>query len=65
MFVEPERRLDRADVVLEFEFEKPLRRRFHSKNASSNAIEQTVERVQCEEVSRVPGKESAVKVLGV
>lgn len=65
MFVEPERRLDRADVVLEFEFEKPLRRRFHSKNVSSNAIEQTVEWVQCEEVSRVPGKESTVEVLGV
>ena len=48
MFVEPERRLDRADVVLEFEFEKPLRRRFHSKNVSSNAIEQTVEWVQRE-----------------
>ena len=65
MFVEPERRLDRADVVLEFEFEEPLRRRFHSKRVSSNAIEQTAERAQREEVSRVPGKESAVEVLGV
>ena len=50
MFVEPERRLDRVGVVfeleLEFEFEKPLRRRFHSKRVSSNAIEQTAERVQ-------------------
>ena len=65
MFVEPERRLDRTDVVLEFAFEKPLRRRFHSKSVSSNAIEQTAERVQREEVSRVPGKESTVEVLGV
>ena len=47
MFVEPERRLDRADVVL-LSLENPLRRRFHSKRVSSNAIEQTVEWVQCE-----------------
>ena len=64
MFVEPERRLDRADVVM-LSLENPLRRRFHSKNVSSNAIEQTVEWVQCEEVSRVPGKESTVEVLGI
>ena len=46
MFVEPERRLDRVGVVFELEFETPLRRRFHSKRVSSNAIEQTAERVQ-------------------
>jgi hypothetical protein len=46
MFVEPERRLDRVGVVLELELEKPLRRRFHSKRVSDNAIEQTAERVQ-------------------
>lgn len=65
MFVEPERRLDRAELVFVFEFEKPLRRRFHLKRVSSNVIEQTAERAQREEVSRVPRKESAVEVLGV
>ena len=61
MFVEPERRLDRADVVLEFEFEKPLRRRFHSKRVSDNAIEQTAERVHREKFHVSQGRNRQLK----
>jgi len=64
MFVEPERRLDRADVVL-LSLENPLRRRFHSKRVSNNAVEQTAGQAERKMISRVPGKESAVQVLGV
>ena len=61
MFVEPERRLDRADVVSEFESEKPLRRRFHSKRVSDNAIEQTAGRVHREKFHVSQGRNRQLK----